>query len=128
QATLFGGTRYPVIVKLQDPGGIKNQYRFVSYIGGNRQAGSIVSNDDFFDGQLTEVFLPGLGAELELGDTLRLEMQCIDAGVFEYFSSFGTNQGPGGGSAPSNPYSNIMGGAMGYFNACATDSRTIVIR
>ncbi len=128
QASLFGGTRYPIIVVIQDPVGVKNQYRFVSMIDGIRQEGSIVSNDDFFDGQQAQVFLPGLGAELVVGDTLHLEMQCIDAGVFEYFSSFGTNQGPGSGSAPANPYTNIVGGGLGYFNACARDAKTIVIR
>ncbi len=128
QASMFGGMRFPIIVKIQDPGGSKDYYRFVSFVNGNRQEGSIVTNDDLFDGQLTEVFLPGLGAQLRPGDTLSLEMQCIDAGVYEYFSSFGINQGPGSGSAPANPYSNILGGAIGYFNACATDSKTIVIR
>ncbi len=127
-ASIFGQTRYPVIVLLQDPGGEKNQYRFITSVNGNRQSGSISQNDDFFNGQGAQIFLQGVGANVSVGDTIRLDMQCIDGSVYEYFSSFGSGGGPGGSSAPANPYTNITGGAMGYFNACATDAKTIVIQ
>jgi Domain of unknown function (DUF4249) len=127
--SFFGSQRYPVIVMLQDPGSQKNQYRFVTTVNGNRQPGSISQNDDFFDGQSTQIFLQGVGAEVVIGDTIMLQMQCIDPSVYEYFSSFGSSGGgPGGSSAPANPYTNLSGGAMGYFNACAIDTRTIVIQ
>ncbi len=127
--SFFGSTRYPVLVLLQDPGNQKNQYRFITTVNRNRQPGSISQNDDFFDGQATQIFLQGVGAEVVIGDTIALQMQCIDGSVYEYFSSFGSSGGgPGGSSAPANPYTNLSGGAMGYFNACTVDQRTIVIR
>ena len=129
RAEIFGEIRYPVIALVQDPGGEKNQYRFITTVNGNRRSGSISQNDDFFNGQGAQIFLQGVGGNVGIGDTITLEMQCIDGSVYEYFSSFGSSGGgPGGSSAPSNPYTNIAGGAMGYFNACATDVKTIVIR
>lgn len=125
----FGSARYPVFVLLQDPSETRNQYRFISTINGIRNGGSIPENDDFFNGQQTEVFLPRLGGSLAPGDSLVLEMQCIDQAVFNYFDSFGAlGDGPGTSSAPANPYTNITGGAMGYFNACTRSYRELVIR
>jgi hypothetical protein len=128
-ASVFGGTRYPVLALLRDPANVANQYRFIVYEDGKRKRGSNVENDDFFDGESTQIFLPGVGASLDLGDTVTLEMQCIDAAIFEYFDSFkSTGNGPAGGSAPSNPYTNIEGGALGYFNACTKTYKETVIR
>lgn len=128
QASVLGGNRYPVVVTLQDPPQERNQYRFLSYINGFRRGGSIPENDAFFDGQAAQIFLPGLGADLAVGDTLLLEMQCIDAAVFHYFDSFdAVGDGPGSSSAPANPSTNITGGALGYFNACTKSIKTLII-
>lgn len=128
-ASAFGTMRYPVFVVLEDPANVRNQYRFISTINGNRRGGSIPENDELFNGEKTELFLSRLGASLSPGDSLRVEMQCIDQAVFNYFDSFAAlGDGPGSSSAPANPYSNISGGAMGYFNACTRSFISLVIR
>src|ERR1700761_4363168 len=54
---------------------------------------------------------------LHVGDTVRIEMQCLDEFMYNYWSgvdqsSSGTVEGN-----PGNPTTNLTGGALGYFSA-----------
>jgi hypothetical protein len=129
QIDFFGDMRFPVFGNFQDPADVGNQYRYVTWINGVRLAGSVVDEDVTYDGGYKRAFILGPGGETELGDSVEVEMQCIDASVYEYFSSFAQlGAGPNGTSAPANPYTNIQGGALGYFSACSVSKASFVVQ
>jgi hypothetical protein len=57
-------------------------------------------------------------------------MRCIDGPVYDYFFSLNSIQGngPGGGTTPTNPVSNISGGALGYFSAFTVQKVSAVVK
>lgn len=129
QVEWFDTLRYPVMAFFQDPPAVVNHYRYVTWVNGRRLGGSAVEEDVTFDGQYYRAFIRGPGAEIQVADTVRVEMQCIDAPVYEYFSSFAQlGNGPNGSSAPANPYTNIQGGAIGYFSATYRSSASFVVK
>ncbi len=124
-ATIFGrrgGQLYPVYT---DPAGIANFYRFQIFIRGKRE-GSNTRDDRFSDGKVNGQPV-GLRIDdsIKAGEVVTLEMQCIDASVFKYFSTL--RQSDGNSAAPANPISNITGGALGYFSAFTVSRRSVVI-
>jgi hypothetical protein len=64
--------------------------------------------------------------QLVPGDVLEIEMQCIDEFVYEYFNSFANTQGSS--ATPANPYTNIIGSELGYFNAHTSEGKEKLIR
>ncbi len=59
-------------------------------------------------------------------DSLTVEMWCLDKGVHTYFNSLNQLQNNQSGT-PTNPITNIKGGALGYFSAHSIRSKKIVI-
>lgn len=60
---------------------------------------------------------------LHVGDTVQIEMQCLDETMYNYWS--GVDQS-GSGSAqgnPGNPTTNLTGGALGYFSAHTSQTK-----
>jgi hypothetical protein len=124
-----------ITVHYQDPAGTVNQYRFVMFVN-NVQVKTIYAfNDDFNDGRTVSIDLrtdnnsdPDFG--IYAGDTVTVEMQCIDKPVYTYWFTLmqqGDN-GPGGGVTPADPPSNITPTVLGYFSAHTTQSKTIVVK
>lgn len=121
-------TSYEVIVKYSDPAAEKNYYRFVEYLNG-KQTGGYIFDDRLSNGLTLENALWRFNRKLNSGDTLKIEMQCIDKTVYEYFNSFGNLQGgPQNSSTPANPYTNIIGSKLGYFSAHTVEIRQVVIQ
>lgn len=127
----FGSIRKFANVEFRDPAGIDNSYRFIQYKNRITNPNIFVVNDDFSDGRQISTFLPFFGDQedqkINPGDTIRVEMQCIDPSVYLFFNSL--NQSSSGGNevvAPGNPVTNIKGGALGYFNACTKQEKTII--
>lgn len=58
---------------------------------------------------------------IEEGDTIIIDIQSIDRGVYDYFFSLSLSS-----SNSSNPTSNIDGGCLGYFAAYSLSSDTII--
>lgn len=54
---------------------------------------------------------------LHVGDSIRIEMQCLDKSMYTYWSALDAAATGNGGSYPGNPVSNLTGGALGYFSA-----------
>lgn len=54
---------------------------------------------------------------LHVGDSIQVEMQCLDKPMYTYWSSLDAAATGGGGSYPGNPVTNLTGGALGYFSA-----------
>jgi len=54
---------------------------------------------------------------LHVGDSIRIEMQCLDESMYRYWSGLDAAATGNGGSYPGNPVTNLSGGALGYFSA-----------
>lgn len=128
----FGGVRKFPNVVFQDPEGIPNNYRFLLYKNRLQNSNIFVLNDDFSDGRLISTFLPFFdesdAQKINTGDTVTVEMQCIDPSVFLYFNSMSISSSGGNEVvAPGNPVTNIEGGALGYFNAYTKQIKTVIV-
>jgi len=111
-----------------DPKGQGNSYRFNQYINGRLDKGVYYSNDDFTDG-LTNTFAllqPDPDSTLHAGDKVEIDMQCIDKPVYKYWFSLDESSEGDGGAIPSNPVTNIQGGALGYFSAHTSQRRSLM--
>jgi hypothetical protein len=118
-----------IVVNYQDPPNMANQYLFTLYINSN-QAGTIFTNDDSFtDGRYVVEDLFQNDIDVPVGDTARVDMQCIDKNVYQYWYTLSQQQvnGPGGGVTPSNPPSNFNNNALGYFSAHTLETKSIVV-
>lgn len=129
--TSFFGNDYTFTnIVLQDPAGIQNNYRCIQYVNGKRTKGNFILDDDYSDGKLFEstlYFDPDGPDSIKTGDNIKIELQCIDRPTYQYWYSFEQSASGGQGSAaPANPVSNIQGGALGYFSAHTTQTKTAV--
>jgi len=106
-----------------DQQGISNYYQFHVYVNGTRDKGVYIQDDQFTDGNL--VVEPLFVSDLELGDTVRVDLFCIDKPIHTYFNQLGVNSSSS--ATPANPISNLNGGCLGYFSARTFDSRTIIV-
>jgi hypothetical protein len=116
-------------VHYQDPASIANQYRFVMYVNSVQVKDIFVANDNFTDGGYIDLDLFERDIKVKIGDTVSVEMQCIDKNIYTYWFSLSqqSNNNAGGGTAPSNPPSNLSNNALGYFSAHTTQKQTLVI-
>ncbi|MBI5540319.1 MAG: DUF4249 domain-containing protein [Bacteroidia bacterium] len=128
------GSSKTIYVNFVDPIGTDNYYRFIKIINGVTQKSIYVEDDLLKDGEAINQPLFARGQDetkLKPGYTVTIELQSIDKDVYDYFrtllqlSSSGLiNQS----ASPANPLSNISNGALGYFNACAVTSKTIIVQ
>jgi hypothetical protein len=126
-------TRATPMVKFKDPLETKNFYWFQQFVNDKIQKEYKVVNDEFTTGQEINDYLAFVNdtknkdLNFKRGDKLTAEMHCIDAAVYTYlFSLFGAN-GSDNGAAPTNPLTNINGGAIGFFSAHTVQRKTITI-
>lgn len=123
------GTTYKVTVRLKDPANESNYYRFVEYHNGKMQNSVFIFDDRLSNGQAISSDLMSFNRDLNSGDTITIEMQCIDKPVYDYLKSFANlGGGPQNSSTPANPYTNIEGSKLGYFSAHTTQRKTLVIQ
>ena len=125
----FGGssnlTIYP---NYKDPLGSGNSYRLIEYQNGELVKQQFPQNDDLSDGLIQTRPLINPDGDLQSGDTVRVDLQCIDPNVYKYWYSLTESAtGDGGSATPANPITNIEGGALGYFSAYSVSSYTIVV-
>jgi hypothetical protein len=117
-----------ITVYYQDPAGVPNQYRFVMYVNGVQIKSVFAYNDLFTDGRHVSSDLRQNDVDIHQGDTVKVEMQCIDTNIFTYWYTLMSQQQQGAGVAPSDPPSNISPTTLGYFSAHTTQTRTIVVK
>jgi hypothetical protein len=125
--TAFGGLSKSIIPVYTDPAGVENFYRFIEVVNGRHIDNIYVRNDDRADGLRSTRPLFNDDDDVKAGDTLVLEMQGIDKGVYTYFNSMDEASTGSGNSIPANPVNNITGGALGYFSAYTTQTKTIIV-
>lgn len=109
---------YEIKVNYTDPVNEKNYYRFILYVNDKPQPNNYIYDDRLTNGNAQETFMIIYNENLGDGDKIKVEMQCIDKLVYDYFSSISNaGGGPGGSSTPANPYTNLTGTVLGYFSA-----------
>lgn len=122
---------YLVVPVYTDPANQSNNYRFVLSVNGVLDKSYIVFDDNVSNGEVNErPIISNSDDEITLGDTVSIEMRCIDDNTYLYFFALGeiASGGPGGGITPNNPPNNIVGNkSLGYFAAYTSQLVTQVV-
>ncbi|HXB45993.1 MAG TPA: DUF4249 domain-containing protein [Puia sp.] len=113
----------------QDPGGIANYYQFTETINNIVLNKIILFDDRYSDGKYISVPLFDDSSHMKVGDQLTLAMFSIDKNVFQYFSELQQllEANPFNEATPSNPDTNITGGALGYFSAHTVQTKQATV-
>lgn len=132
-----GETSYTLLPVFTDPPVLGNRYLFTYTVNNNPKKFFSEFSDNVNNGMVNQrpLLLPNDDEEADdikvvTGDTVYVEMQCIDNKVYTYYSALLqlSGGGPGGGITPANPPSNISNGALGYFSAHTVRKRSIIIQ
>jgi hypothetical protein len=99
-----------------DPPVKGNGYRFRVWVNNIEDDVVYAQNDDYINGNEAVVQLVNGDSKIKTGDSVRVEMQCIDNAVYKYWSTL-RDLREGYGATPANPVSNFTGGCLGYFSA-----------
>lgn len=126
-----GDTERNLIPVYTDPIAKGNNYRFVLSVNNKLINQHLVQNDAVKNGVVNTIGLEINDDDLELkhGDSIALTMQCIDKNVALFYTTLAlmSDSGPGGGTTPNNPPSNISNGALGIFSAHTVQIRSKVL-
>ncbi len=120
-------TYYQVLPRFTDPREEANFYFFNCYTKAEKEKGfNNLLNDVNFDGleNIESIFFSA--QKSKPSDSLNVEMWCIDKDVHTYFNSVNQLQNSQSGT-PTNPITNIKGGALGYFSAHSVRKKAIAI-
>lgn len=129
---VFGDTWNLANIEFKDPAGLGNCYRAKQYVNGKQTNQIFITNDEYTDGKkmFAKLYMdPSVEDKdkVKSGDSLLIEMQCMDAAVYQYwFSMQQSATGNAQSAAPANPVTNITGGALGYFSAQTTQRKAVV--
>lgn len=125
----FTDASYSINVSFQDPPDTMNYYQIIVRVNGQPQGDITVFSDKFNQGAYLN--LPLFGYDIETGDLVQVELQSIDADVYEYLitlASIVSQTGPPG-IAPGNPTTNLKGDIqLGYFGTYSHSSIMDTIR
>lgn len=120
-------SRYPE-AGFQDPAGSAHYYRFIETRNDTVLSKIFITDDKFDNGRYISYTLRSDTslAPSPTGDSVKVEMQCIDEGTYTYFSSF--NEATGSTNlSPANPLSNITNNALGYFSAHTSRYKAMIV-
>lgn len=122
-----GGVEYLTLPVFTDPAGTVNSYQFIQTVNGKRDETIFVLNDNTFNGLENHYTLFNPDAEIKPGDTVSVELRCIDTSTYDYFYTLSQTNGSPFGATPTNPPNNITGnGALGIFSAHTVQVKTTV--
>ncbi len=116
---------YEVKLYYTDPAQFENSYRVLMSVNKSPLSGIHVFNDNFNNGRNVESNIVFYNEDIQTGDSLEIEFQCVDKAVYAYFSSFDNNQQ---GATPANPKTNLNGAKLGYFSAHTVERKKIKIK
>jgi uncharacterized protein DUF4249 len=128
---LFTDAEKIVNTEFKDPSGRGNNYRFIQYINTDRTDQIFIMNDEYTDGRVVNsrlyFFTDDDDKKIKTGDKIIVEMQCIDPVLYKYWVSLTrSSTGDSGQATPSNPVSNMQGGALGYFSTHTSQVREMI--
>lgn len=125
---VMGEKEYTLIPVYQDPLSKGDNYRFILTLNKKRINQHFVQNDEIRNGVVNTNRLDINDDDFKLkeNDSITVEMQCIDKQVALYYKTLELmgDSGPGGGTTPNNPPTNISGGALGLFSAHTTSIKS----
>lgn len=121
---------YIIYPQFIDPAAFGNSYWFIQTRNGETDKSIIIANDNIGNGLSNSRPILSRDFEIALGDKVTVEMRCIDKPIYDYFFSLNSVQGngPGGGTIPANPVTNIKGGALGYFSAHTVQKMSVEVK
>ena len=133
-----GETSYTLLPMFTDPQALGNRYLFSYTVNYKSKRYFSEFADNVNNGMPNQrpIILPNDDGDepddvkVVIGDTIHVEMNCIDDNVYTFYSALLQlmGGGDGGGVTPANPPSNISNGALGYFSAHTVSKRSIVIQ
>lgn len=125
-----GRMRKVITAHYQDPPGVKNYYLFLMYVNGIKVKEVFAYDDNLTDGSRVGADLRQEDIEVYPGDTVKVEMLCIDKPVYTYWYTLQQQQrrGPSGSTAPANPPTNISPATLGLFSAHTLQTKTIIVK
>ena len=120
------------VAYFQDPPVIANYYEFIEYNNGvqfQNDRGVSVFSDRLSDGKYISRTLDDDSTDINGGDTLTIQMDCIDVNVYNYLNTLNliTRQNSFQSPTPDNPSSNISNKALGYFSANTVEKKSIFV-
>lgn len=123
QASIIGNNTN-VVPLYHDPATAGNYYHFVLKVLDSTSQEVYIRDDETNNGSLVKQALRN-DINISNGDSVMVEMQCVDYGVYRYYQTLGQTMGQNSAS-PANPLSNISGGALGYFSAHTVNRKKII--
>ncbi|TAE20833.1 MAG: DUF4249 domain-containing protein [Cytophagales bacterium] len=124
------GDSKAVFAHFTDPANTKNFYRWVLTVNDRKQNDVYVMDDRLMDGRTTRQALRAnnpTAQTIKSGDRVTVEMQGLDARLYDYFKGLAQVIGTEDSATPANPTSNLSGGALGYFSACSASKVQIMV-
>lgn len=125
------GRFYEVLFYAQEPQDRVDHYLFKFYRNGelikDAEEDIYFGEDEYIGEEIDDLPIAGF---YELGDEVRVEMYSITREAFVYYSDLSNLINNDGGMftpPPANPRSNLTNGALGYFQASAIETETIII-
>jgi len=128
QPSPFGGKHPELVPEYTDPvlvGKNYHYYHFTEYYNDTESSDVIARSDALLNGQVVKQQIGGQG--LNVGDSVALYLECIDSGVYQYYSTLNQTENQNSAS-PSNPLTNLSGGALGYFSAHTSSLKTLIVK
>jgi hypothetical protein len=126
-----GGDNYSTIPVFTDPASESNNYHFLLTVNGIPDKSYILFNDNATNGTVNQRPAFNPQTEIKTGDSVKIEMRCVDLNTYTYFFTLSqiAGNGPGGGTTPTNPPNNFTGDkTLGYFSAHVTQSKTQIVK
>ncbi len=123
---VFAGKIIPIVQpKYTDPANVANYYWFIQYINGIENQRIFVWDDNLTNGGISTRPLIEPDSTINPGDTIMVEMRCIDKPIYQYVRGLQDLQN--NAATPANPTSNISGGVLGYFSAHTRQRKSVII-
>ncbi len=117
-------------VNYQDPPVTVNYYTFAESVNSRKLKTVFALDDRLSDGKYVSRALRTDSAYINIGDTIQVQMNCVDKNVFDYFFTLASVAS--GNSfrsvTPTNPLSNISNNALGYFSANTTQVKKTIAK
>lgn len=122
---------YLVTAHFKDSIGIRNYYRILVTKNGelqNQPFDLYLLDDQVRDGLYFDV--PVFTAFCDVNDSMDIQMLSMDEHVYDYFLTLGDilTGDVNNSAAPANPNTNIRGGALGYFAAYSSTTKSVRIK
>jgi hypothetical protein len=126
-----GENQFSIIPAYNDPIELGNSYRFIQKINDTLDDNYNIFTDNLNNGKINQRPLNNgnINISIKIFDVVSVEMQCISPSAHLYYFTLSQQggAGPGGGTAPTNPPNNIIGGALGLFSAHTSQTKVIQI-